>query len=137
MILLDTVPYIYIYMEHCTGKWVLWISFYNIKFKSIYLPKYERYRVPIFNTTYHNITILENPFWCLTHTGYRRYKVRYTVRFKTATSPGRSVQICSNSIYTCKGPVAIDLLCLLIFTLSVTGIQLCKVIAYFPVVSRH
>ena len=25
--------------------------------------------VPIFNTTYHTITICENPFWCLTHAG--------------------------------------------------------------------
>ena len=40
-------------------KWVLWILFYNIKFKSIYLPKCLRYRVPIFNTTYHTITIVE------------------------------------------------------------------------------
>ena len=27
-------------MERSIRKWVLWISFYNIKFKSIYLPKY-------------------------------------------------------------------------------------------------
>ena len=57
--------------------------FYNIQFKSI----------PIFNTTYHTITIRESPFWCLTHAGYRRFKVRYPVGFKTATSSGRSVQI--------------------------------------------
>ena len=42
-------------MERSIRKWVLWISFYNIKFKSIYL----------------------------THAGYRRYKVRYPVGFKT------------------------------------------------------
>ena len=28
------------YMERSIRKWVLWILFYNIKFKSIYLPKY-------------------------------------------------------------------------------------------------
>ena len=67
----------------------------------------------------------------------QRYKVRYPVGFKTTISPGRSVQIYSNSQHTYKGPVAIDLFCSLIFSLSVTGIQLCKVIAYFPVVSRH
>ena len=39
------------------------------------------------------ITICVNPFWCLKHAGYRRFKVRYPVGFKTATSSGRSVQI--------------------------------------------
>ena len=29
-----------IYMERSIRKWVLWILLYNIKFKSIYLPKY-------------------------------------------------------------------------------------------------
>ena len=29
---------VYMYMERSIRKWVLWISFYNIKFKSIYLP---------------------------------------------------------------------------------------------------
>ena len=85
-------------VERSIRKWVLWISFYNIKFKLIYLPKYSRYRVPIFNTTYHSITINENPFWCLTHAGYRRFKVRYPVGFKTATSSGRSVQIRSKYV---------------------------------------
>ena len=28
------------YMERSIRKWILWILFYNIKFKSIYLPKY-------------------------------------------------------------------------------------------------
>ena len=27
-------------MERCIQKWVLWILFYNIKLKSIYLPEY-------------------------------------------------------------------------------------------------
>ena len=31
---------IHIYMERSIRKWVLWILFYNIKFKSVYLPKY-------------------------------------------------------------------------------------------------
>ena len=31
---------IIIYMEGSVRKWVLWILFYNIRFKSIYLPKY-------------------------------------------------------------------------------------------------
>ena len=31
---------LYIYMECSIRKWVMWILFYNIKFKSIYLPKY-------------------------------------------------------------------------------------------------
>ena len=35
------------------------------------------------------------------------------------TSLGRSVQIGSNSVCTQKGPVPIDLFCLLIFTLSI------------------
>ena len=30
----------YTHVERSIRKWVLWISFYNIKFKSIYLPSY-------------------------------------------------------------------------------------------------
>ena len=54
-----------------------------------------------------------------------------------ATSSVRSVQIGSSSIPTLKGPVTIDLFCLLSFAVFVTGIQLCKVIAYFLVVVCH
>ena len=52
--------------------------------------------------------------------------------FKTTTSSGRSIQIASNSGCTYRGPVAIDLFSSLIFTLSITEIQLCKVNAHFP-----
>ena len=31
---------VYVYMERSIRKWVLWILFYNIKFETIYLPKY-------------------------------------------------------------------------------------------------
>ena len=31
---------VYVHMERSIRKWVLWISFYNIQFKSIYLPSY-------------------------------------------------------------------------------------------------
>ena len=47
-------------------------------------------------------------------------------------SSGTSIQIASNSVRTYRGPVAIDMFSSLIFTLSVTEIQLCKVNAHFP-----
>ena len=50
------------------------------------------------DTTYHTITICENPFWCLSHAEYRCYKVRHPKGFKTAISSSRSVQIGSNSV---------------------------------------
>ena len=45
-------------MECSMGKWVLWIYICCIQ---MYLPNYLRYRVPIFKTTHHTITIYENP----------------------------------------------------------------------------
>ena len=56
---------------------------------------------------------------------------------KTATSSGRSIQMASNSVCMQRGPVVIDLFCLLIFTSSVTELQLCKVIAHFPAQFEH
>ena len=41
------------------------------------------------------------------------------------------IQLTSNLVYRLRDPVPIDLSCLLIFTLSIMEIQLCKVIAYF------
>ena len=64
--------------------------------------------------------------------GYQRYEVQYPAGFKTVTFSGRSVQIASNLECMQRGPVAIDLFCLLIFILSVTEIQLCKVNVEFP-----
>ena len=54
------------------------------------------------------------------------------MEFKTATSSARRIQIASNSVLTYRGSVAIDVFSSLIFTLSVTEIQLCKVNAHFP-----
>ena len=50
---------------------------------------------------------------------------------KTGISSGRSIQICC----VCKrGPVAIELFCLLIFTLSIVEIPLCKGHIFMPVI---
>ena len=43
----------------------------------------------------------------------------------------------SNSVYMQRGPVAIDFFSSLIFMLSVTEIQLCKVNAHFLLDERH
>ena len=52
--------------------------------------------------------------------------------FKTTISSGKTVQIASNSVRRQRGSVAIDLFCSLIFTLFVTGIQLCKLCTHCP-----
>ena len=57
--------------------------------------------------------------------------------FETAASSGNGVQFVSNSVCMQRGPVAIDLFTSLIFMLSVTEIQLCKVNAHFLLDERH
>ena len=55
----------------------------------------------------------------------------------SAISFGRKSLFPSNLVYIQRDPVPIDLSCSLIFTLSITEIQLSKVCASFPLDSRH
>ena len=60
-------------MERSIRKWVLWILFYNIKFKTRNINA-----IGFLFLTQHTTPLLY-AFWCLTHAGYRRLKVRYPV----------------------------------------------------------
>ena len=71
-------------------------------------------------------------YCCLAQARCWCYEVQYLMWFKTAISPGRSVQITSNLECTQRGFVAIDSFCSLVLILPITEILLCKVNAHFP-----
>ena len=101
------ITYIFIcdVFVYCLHDTMIWNVLYENGSCGFYFIKYNLKRYFYRNINAIGFLFLTTPllyvFWCLTRAGYRRYKVRYPVGFKTATSSGRSVQIVQNR-YLCR-----------------------------------
>ena len=100
--------------------WIVWkVNSIDFLFLAFHTP------LSLYNMKIYIWNLALTRCWC--------YEVRYLVWFKTATSSGRRIQFISNSMCDikrfCRYWFALFTLS---FTLSVTVIQLYKLIAHFP-----